>query len=98
MERNEREIDAALKRSAALRQSILRRIELMYAAELSTLDDVERRQTVLAIDALVDFDSWARMRDFSGLSTEEAREIWIRAIDRLLPPTPPQPRTKRAVS
>ena len=86
------------KRIAAIRQSILRRIELMYDAELSTLDDVERRQTVLAIDALVDFESWARMRDFSGLSIEEAREVWMRAIDRLLPAAPAQPRTKRAVS
>ena len=86
------------KRIAAIRQSILRRIELMYDAELSTLDDVERRQTVLAIDALVDFESWARMRDFSSLSIEEAREVWMRAIDRLLPAAPAQPRTKRAVS
>ena len=85
-------------RILAIRQSILRRIELMYAAELSTLDDVERRQTVLAIDALVDFDSWARMRDFSGLSAEEAREVWIKTIDRLLPPTPQRAKERRAVS
>ena len=86
------------KRIIAARQSILRRIELMYDAELSTLDEVERRQTVLAIDALVDFESWARMREFSGMSIEEGREIWVRAIDRLLPTTPAQPRAKRAVS
>ena len=28
------------------------------------------------------------MRDFSGLSIEEAREVWVKSIDRLLPPTP----------
>ena len=85
-------------RIVAIRQSILRRIELMYEAELSVLDDVVRRQAILAIDALVDFESWARMRDFSGLSTEEAREVWIKATDRLLPPTPQRAKERRAVS
>ena len=85
-------------RIVAVRQAILRRIELMYEPELSTLDEVERRQTVLAIDALVDFESWSRMRGFSGLSAEEAREVWIKSIDRLLPGTPPRPRERRAVS
>ncbi|MCA0303009.1 MAG: TetR/AcrR family transcriptional regulator [Proteobacteria bacterium] len=85
-------------RIGRVRQAILRRIELMYDAELSTLDPVERRQAVLAIDSLIDFESWARMRNFSGLSVEEAREVWIKAIDRLLPATPPRPGQKRAVS
>ncbi len=81
-----------------VRQAILRRIELMYDAELSTLGQVERQQTVLAIESLVDFESWARMLDFGALSVEEAREVWIRSIDRLLPPTPANTRGQRAVS
>jgi len=28
------------------------------------------------------------MRERHGLSVEAAREVWINAIDRLLPPTP----------
>jgi hypothetical protein len=36
----------------------------------------------------VDFESWARMREFFGLSFQESCTVWIRAIDRLLPPTP----------
>ena len=60
----------------------------MYRPELSTLNEPERRQTVLAIEALIDFESWARMREFFGLSFEEGCTVWIRAIDRLLPPTP----------
>jgi AcrR family transcriptional regulator len=71
-----------------IRQAILKRIELMYAPELSTLNEVERTQTMIAIESLIDFESWARMREFSGLGVEEAREVWIQAIDRLLPPTP----------
>ena len=41
-----------------------------------------------ALEALVDFESWARMREYFGLSVEEACNVWIQAIDRLLPPTP----------
>lgn len=71
-----------------IRKAIIVRIEVMYGPELSTLSDKLRRQTVLAIEALVDFESWARMRDFFGLSFEEGCAAWIRAIDSLLPPTP----------
>ena len=71
-----------------IRQAILKRIELMYEPELSTLGATERLQTLIAIESLIDFESWARMREFSGMSIEEAREVWIKSIDRLLPPTP----------
>jgi len=71
-----------------IRQAILKRIELMYQPELATLNDKERQQTMIAIETLIDFESWARMREFSGLSIEESREVWVTAIDRLLPPTP----------
>lgn len=71
-----------------VRTATIKRIELMYRPELSTLPEIERRQIVLAIDAIIDFESWARMRDFFGLPFEEACAAWIGAIDRLLPPTP----------
>jgi AcrR family transcriptional regulator len=76
-------------RIVLMRQAILKRIELMYQPELASLKDTERRQILIAIESLIDFESWARMREYSGLSLEEAREVWIQAIDRLLPPTPP---------
>jgi AcrR family transcriptional regulator len=76
-------------RIVLMRQAIFKRIELMYEPELSTLGETERRQTLIAIEGLIDFESWARMREFSGLSVEEAREVWVKAIDRLLPPTQP---------
>ena len=75
-------------RITTIRQAILKRIELMYEPELSTLNETEHRQTLIAIESLIDFESWARMRDFGGLSIEEAREVWVKSIDRLLPPTP----------
>jgi len=76
-------------RIQVIRGVVVSRIELFYRPELSTLKEPERRHTVLAIDALIDIESWARLREFFGLSFEEGCTVWIRAIDRLLPPTPP---------
>ena len=77
------------QRARLVRSAIVQRIELMYAPELSMLGDQERRQTVIAIEALIDFESWARMQEFFGLTPEEGCAVWIQAIDRLLPPPPP---------
>lgn len=71
-----------------MRQLIARRAEEAYEPELATLSPLERRQTILAIAALIDFESWARMRQMFELTFEEACEVWIGSIDRLLPPTP----------
>ena len=60
----------------------------MYAPELSTLSDSERRHLLIVLESLVDVESWARMREYNGLSFEEACQVWAHAIDRLLPPTP----------
>jgi AcrR family transcriptional regulator len=70
------------------RELIMNRAELMYAPELAGLSPPERRSTLIALEALIDFESWARMRGLYGLSFEEACETWKKAIDRLLPPTP----------
>lgn len=70
-----------------IRDMVLRRIEDVYAPELSTLAPREHRQTVLAIDALVDFESWARLRGQLDLSFDDACAVWMHAIDRLLPRT-----------
>lgn len=71
-----------------VRDAVRLRLELMYRLELGTLAPVERRRTLIALEAITDFESWARMRETFGLSIEQAGEVWIRAIDRLLPPTP----------
>jgi len=72
-----------------IREMVIRRLEEMYELELSTLEERERRHTVLAIEALIDFESWARLRGPFELSFEDACAVWLRAIDRILPPTPP---------
>jgi AcrR family transcriptional regulator len=71
-----------------VREAVMFRIELMYRPELSILDAVERKRLVIAVEAITDFESWARMRELYGLSPEEACAVWRRTIDRLLPPTP----------
>ncbi len=73
------------KRISFIRELVRRRIELLFEPELSLVAPAERRKTVLALEALVDFESWARMRELYGLSHDEARNVWVRAIDRLLP-------------
>lgn len=70
------------------RERTIERMELMYRVELSTLPDIERRNLLIALEALTDIESWARMREMHGLSFAEACVVWMRAIDCMLPPTP----------
>jgi AcrR family transcriptional regulator len=76
------------QRIKLVRDAVMHRLEVMYSPELSMLQPVERRRTLVALEALTDFESWARMRSEYGLSVTEACALWIRAIDGLLPPTP----------
>ena len=76
------------QRIKMIRQLVLMRIELMFKPELGTLAESDRVKTLIALEALMDFESWARMVNMFGLSHEQACKVWIRAIDRLLPPTP----------
>jgi len=77
------------ERIALIRRMIVGWLAQVYSPELSSLSDEARSRTVLAIEALIDFESWGRMREFHALSFEEACEVWVQGIDRLLPPTPP---------
>jgi AcrR family transcriptional regulator len=81
--------DELKKRVSVGRERTIARFELMYQPELSTLGDIERRRLLIALEALTDIEIWARMRHVYMLSFEEGCELWIRSIDRLLPPTPP---------
>jgi AcrR family transcriptional regulator len=81
------ELKIRIKRA---RETTVSRMELMYKPEVSTLSALERKQLMIALEALTDIESWARMRELHGLSFEEACSVWIDAIDRLLPATPPR--------
>lgn len=84
------EDDALKARLRLARNRTMDRLEIMYQPELSTLPETQRRNMLIALEALTDMESWARMRDMHGLSFTEACAVWIRAIDRMLPPTPPR--------
>jgi AcrR family transcriptional regulator len=76
------------KRIRVIRDLVRMRMELMFQPEFNSLPEARRRHTVIALETLTDYDNWGRMRELYGLSFEEAAAVWIRAIDRLLPPTP----------
>jgi len=82
------ESDELKLRVRRARETTITRLELMYKPELSTLAEPERRDMLIALEALTDIESWARMRELHGLPYDEARAVWTYAIDRLLPPTP----------
>ncbi len=82
------EDDALKLRIRLARERTIERMETMYRPELSTLPEIERRNLLIALEALTDIESWARMRETFGLSFAECCAVWIRAIDRMLPPTP----------
>ena len=76
------------QRIRRMREAIIARIEMMYLPELDSLEPMGRRRTLIALEAITDFESWARMREVAGLSVGEACRVWTRAIDSLLPATP----------
>lgn len=82
------DFDDLRSRVRRAREATMARLELMYKPELSVLSADERRDLLIALEALTDIESWARMREQHGLPFEEASGVWIYAIDRLLPPTP----------
>lgn len=76
-------------RLSIARQRTIDRFEIMYRPELATLGEAERKYLLIALEALTEMESWARMREMYGMSFEEGCAVWIHAIDRMLPPTPP---------
>ena len=85
---NQNESDLLKIRIEYMREAFVARLELMYRPELAQLPEPERKQLLIALETLIDFESWGRMRERHGLSVEAACDVWINAIDRMLPPTP----------
>lgn len=82
------ENDALTVRIKIARERTIDRMRLMYRHELATLPELEQRNLLIALEAMTDIESWARMRETYDLSYAESCAVWIRAIDRVLPPTP----------
>ncbi len=79
------------KRMRMVRELVRMRVELMFQKELSALSEDQRRHTLIALESITDYESWGRMRELYGLSFDDACDVWMRAVDRLLPPTPAVP-------
>jgi AcrR family transcriptional regulator len=79
------------KEALQIRMSIVRemsraRLRLMYEPELSTVSQWRRDATLIALEALTDYESWGRMREHYKLTFEQACEVWVAMTDQLLPP------------
>jgi hypothetical protein len=57
----------------------------MYRLELFSLPEPEREQLLIALAALISFESWDQIRHCHNLSMEAAQGVWRSAIDRMLP-------------
>lgn len=86
---NRGDSDELRQRIRKFQELRLSRLEVAFHPELATLTDVERRKILVALLLLTDASSWSCMREFLGLSVDEARAVWVGSIQRLLPPTPP---------
>ena len=73
-------------RISVLREMSRARVRLMYEPELSTLSQWKRDATLIALEALTDYESWGRIREHYKLSFEQGCEVWAAMTDQLLPP------------
>src|SRR5260370_6889997 len=69
------------------RETTVKRLELMYRPELTSLPESERKQVLITLEALTDMESWARMCELHGLSFDDPCEVWVHACDRLIAST-----------
>lgn len=76
------------ERAHQRRQESRERLTAFYAPDLAPLPASTRQTVVFVIDSATDLKVWGTMREREGLSVEQATEIWIETIDRMLPPTP----------
>ncbi len=75
-------------RVLAVRRGNVERVELMYQPELATLDPPAREALVMALVTLTSFESWGALREDFGVSWDSALDVWVSAIDRMLPGSP----------
>lgn len=73
-------------RISVVREMSRARLRLMYEPELSTLSQWKREATLIALEALTDYESWGRMREHYKLSFDQGCEVWVAMTDQLLPP------------
>jgi AcrR family transcriptional regulator len=75
-------------RVLAVRRANVERVELMYQPELARLDPPAREALVMAVVTLTSFESWGGLREDFGVAWDSALDVWVSAIDRMLPGSP----------
>jgi AcrR family transcriptional regulator len=75
-------------RVLAVRRANVERVELMYQPELARLDPPAREALVMALVTLTSFESWGALREDFGVAWDSALDVWVSAIDRMLPGSP----------
>jgi AcrR family transcriptional regulator len=75
---------ALAERAKVARALARQHIERAFRPELDRLAPAERRQTLDALRAALDWDMWMNMRRFHGLSAEEAQGVWHRIVTAIL--------------
>jgi len=84
----EEQVTELRTRVLAVRRSNVERVELMYQPELATLAPPAREAMVMALVTLTSFESWGALREDFGLTRDAALDVWLSAIDRMLPGRP----------
>lgn len=82
------QVEGLRTRVTMARHGNIARMRMMYAPELSVLEEPAREALLIALASLISFESWDQMCNCFSLSPEQARDVWRAAIDRMLPPTP----------
>ena len=72
-------------RVSVVREMSRARLRLMYEPEFSTLTPWWREATLIALEALTDYESWGRMREHYKLSFDEGCKVWEAMTDQILP-------------
>lgn len=84
----EEQVTDLRSRVLAVRRANVERVELMYRPELATLDPPAREALVMALVTLTSFESWGALREDFGMARDAALDVWISAVDRMLPGRP----------
>lgn len=77
--------EALKARISIVREMSRARLRLMYEPEFATLDPWRREATLIALEALTDYESWGRMREHYKLTFEQGCEVWEAMTYQILP-------------
>jgi AcrR family transcriptional regulator len=75
---------AMSERAKVARALARQHIERAFRPELDRLAPADRRQTLDALRAALDWDMWMNMRRIHGLSVEEAQAVWHKIVTALM--------------